>query len=81
MTTQDKCINYVKGEKKTFGQTIFSAKVIDCGGLVDSTVSVDTITASKRKLWKLAIMSSSLICCGSNADYASRRPLRTLAVL
>jgi len=43
--------------------------------LDDNTVSVDNVTAFKSKLGKL------VVCSGSNTDYKSSEPLKTLVML
>ena len=47
--------NYLRKRKGTFVQKFFSARVVDLWNeLDDSTVSVDNVTAFKRKLEKLS---------------------------
>src|SRR6218665_3258811 len=71
-----------KKRKGTLGQKFFSTRVVDLWNeLDDSTVSVDNVTAFKRKLGKLAIKYSMVAYSGSNTDYKSSEPLKTLVML
>src|SRR6218665_1014589 len=57
-------------------QEFFSARVVDLWNkLDDSTDSVDNVRAFPRKLVKL------VVCSGSNTDYKSSEPLKTLVML
>src|SRR6218665_343649 len=73
-----------KKRKGTIGQKFFSARVVDLWNeLDDSTVSVDNVTAFKRKLGKLGYNIKHLIVVyiGFNTDYGSSEPLKTLVML
>ena len=58
------------------------ARVVDLWNeLDDSTVSVDNVTAFKRKLGEWYIKHSMVMCSGFNTDYKSSEPVKTLVML